>query len=73
MSSDGVTADLFIFFDSAVDFVADWLNIQISFGVVTFPLWAIFAFLLLLGIFMRLVSALGGFDFGVDNHHKSNN
>lgn len=72
MSSEGVVADLFSLFQPAIDLVLDWLNIQIKFGVTTFPLWAVFAFLLLLGIFMRLISALGGFDFGVE-HHKSNN
>ena len=59
---NSLTIDLYPLFHSAVNLINDWLNISVSFAGVTFNLWAIFGFIILLGIFLRVLGALGGFD-----------
>ena len=64
---NSLTIDLYPLFHSAINLINDWLNISVSFAGVTFNLWAIFGFIILLGIFLRVLGALGGFDFGDDS------
>lgn len=59
--------DLYNLFLPAIQFLRNWLEIEVSFAGVTFPIWAIFAFIILLAIFMRVLGSLGGFDFGDDS------
>lgn len=55
--------NLYDLFLPAINFVSDWLTMEIVFGTYSFPLWAIFAFVLLVGIFARVISSLAHINF----------
>lgn len=48
----------------ALALVLDWLQISFTFAGVSIPIWAVFAFALLVGIFIRLLEFIGGIHFG---------
>lgn len=60
--------DLWIdLFQPALALVLDWLKITFTFAGVSIPIWSIFAFALLVGIFIRLLEFIGGVHFGDDD------
>lgn len=50
-------------FRPSIELVLDWLKITFTFAGVSIPIWAIFAFALLVGIFVRLLEFIGGIHF----------
>lgn len=48
-------------FTPVMNLFLDFLSIQVVFGGLSFPVWAFFAFSILIGIFMRIISVIGGF------------
>lgn len=47
-------------FNPAMTLLLDWLRITVTFAGVTIPIWAFFAFAILIGLFVRLIEFIGG-------------
>lgn len=62
-----MTIDLSALFMPCIDLLKEWLTIDVLFFGHSFKLWGIFAFILMLGIFVRLIQFLTGVDLGSDN------
>lgn len=54
---------LFGLFVPIINFVKDFLNIQVAFGGLTVPLWGFFGFAILVGIFVRMIGVIAGIGF----------
>lgn len=52
--------DLYNFYIPVVNLFRQWLTIEVSFANVTFPMWAVVCFILLLAIFVRVLASIGG-------------
>lgn len=52
--------DLYGLFIPVVNLFRTWLNIEVSFANVTFPMWAVSCFILLVSIFIRVLASIGG-------------
>lgn len=59
-----MTFDLSSLFMPCIELLKDWLTIDVVLFGYSFKLWGVFAFMLMLGIFVRLVQALTGIDYG---------
>ena len=55
-----VSIDLYNLFFPVIQLFRNWLEIEVSFAGVSFPLWAVVCFVLLLSIFVRVLASLGG-------------
>lgn len=65
--------DLGAMFTQIITLFQSWLTIDVLLFGHTFKLWAIFAFMLMLGLFLRLIQFISGVDLGGgddnDIHH----
>lgn len=56
--------DLRNLFMPCIDLLKDWLTIEVTLFGFSFKLWGVFAFVLMLGIFVRLIQFLTTVDLG---------
>lgn len=56
---NAVTIDLYNLFMPVIQLFRNWLEIEVSFSNVSFPLWAVICFVLLVSIFIRVLASLG--------------
>lgn len=59
--------DLGLLFTQIITLFQSWLTIDVLMFGHTFKLWGVFAFILLLGLFVRLIQFLTGVDLGGDS------
>lgn len=52
--------DLYTLFMPVINLFRNWLEIEVSFANVSFPLWAVICFVLLVCIFVRVLASIGG-------------